>query len=91
MVISALYVIDFKTIRLYASTRNRIRCVFKSFPSGERFQKFPLWRAFSKVCGYSVRRTHVDESRIRNKMFADTNDRGRVFWYVGQKIELEVL
>ena len=46
-----------------------------------RFQKFPLWRAFSKVCGYSVRfrRTRVDESRIRNKMFADTNKSGYVW------------
>ena len=46
-----------------------------------RFQKFPLWRAFSKVCGYSVRfrRIRVDEGRIRNKMFADTNESGYVW------------
>ena len=36
------YVIVFQNLRLQASTRNRIRCVFKSFHSGERFQKFAV-------------------------------------------------
>ena len=59
------HVIVFKTFRLHSL----------------RFQKFPLWRAFSKVCGYSVRfrRIGVDESRIRNKMCADTNKTGYVW------------
>ena len=36
------YVIVFRGLRLQASTRNRVRCVFKSFQSGERFQKFAV-------------------------------------------------
>ena len=64
--------IVFQGLRLHASTRNRIRCVFK---------KFKLWRAFPKVCGCSVRfcRIRVDKSRIRKKMFADTNESGYVW------------
>ena len=63
------YVIVFQSLRLQASTRNRIRCVFKNFHSAE---------LLSKVFGYSVRfrRIRVDESRIRNKMFADINESG---------------
>ena len=47
------YDIVFQGLRLQASTRNRIRCVFK---------KFKLWRAFPKVFGCSVRfgRIRVD-------------------------------
>ena len=58
-----------------------LESVFKSFHSGERFQKFPLWRAFSKVCGYGVRfrRIRVDDKRNRNKMSADTNESGYVW------------
>ena len=48
------YVIVSQSLRLQASTRNRIRCVFKSFHS-------------------------EDESPIRNKMFADTNESGYVW------------
>ena len=36
------YVIVSKSLRLQASTRIRIRCVFKSFHSGERFQTFAV-------------------------------------------------
>ena len=35
-------VIVFQNLRLQASTRNRIRCVFKNLHSGERFQKFAV-------------------------------------------------
>ena len=34
------YLIVFQGLRLQASTRNQIRCVFKCFHSRERFQKF---------------------------------------------------
>ena len=37
-----LYVIVFQGLRLQASTHNWIRCLFKSFHSGERFQKFAV-------------------------------------------------
>ena len=69
-------VIVFKSLRLQVSTRIRFCCVFKSFHSGERFQKFSLRRAFSKVFDYSLRfrRIRVDESRMRNKMFAHANE-----------------
>ena len=52
------YVIVFQGLRLQAS-----KCVTGFI-------------AFSKVCDYSVRfrRIRVDESRIRNKMFAGTNE-----------------
>ena len=65
--ISSIYVIVFKSLRL--------QCVH-TYPDSLRFQKFPLWRAFSKVCGYGVRfrRIRVDDKRNRNKMFADTNE-----------------
>ena len=69
---------DFRTFTSLFSKRS---CYMRPQATGLlRFQKFPLWRAFSKVCGYSVRfrRIRVDESRIRNKMFADTNES----WYV---------
>ena len=65
--ISSIYVIVFKSLRL--------QCVH-TYPDSLRFQKFPLWRAFSKVCGYDVRfrRIRVADKRNRNKMFADTNE-----------------
>ena len=54
--ISSIYVIVFKSLRL--------QCVH-TYPDSLRFQKFPLWRAFSKVCGYGVRfgRIRVDDKR----------------------------
>ena len=65
--ISSIYVIVFKTFRLM--------CVH-TYPDSLRFQRFPLWRVFSKVCGYSVRfsRIRVDGRRICNKMFANSNE-----------------
>ena len=76
--ISSIYVIVFKSLRL--------QCVH-TYPDSMRFQKFPLWRAFSKVCGYGVRfrRIRVDDKRNRNKMFADTNESGYV--WTGPKLE----
>ena len=41
-------VIVFQGLRLQVSTHNRIRCVFKSFHSGERFQKFAV-----TVCAFA--------------------------------------
>ena len=52
-----------------------------TYPDLLRFQKFPLWRPFSKVCGYG-RRFHqirIDAKRNRNLMFADTNESGYVW------------
>ena len=70
--ISSIYVIVFKSLRL--------QCVH-TYPDSLRFQKFPLWRAFSNVCGYGVRfrRIRVDDKRNRNKMFADSNESGYVW------------
>ena len=38
-----------------------------------RFQNVPLWKAFSKSCGFSERffPLYVHEKPIRNKMIAD--------------------
>ena len=78
--ISSIYVIVFKSLRL--------QCVH-TYPDSLRFQKFPLWRAFSKVCGYGVRfrRIRVDDKRNRNKMFADTDESGYV-WTGPKKLRL---
>ncbi len=69
---SSIYVIVFKSLRL-----QRVH----TYPDSLRFQKFPLWRPFSKVCGYSMRfrRIRVDAKRNRNKMLADTNESGYVW------------
>ncbi len=69
---SSIYVIVFKSLRL-----QRVH----TYPDSLRFQKFPLWRPFSKVCGYGMRfrRIRVDAKRNRNKMFADTNESGYVW------------
>ena len=64
------YYIVFKSLWLQASTRIWIRCVFKSFHSGDHFQKFAV-----TVCRFR----RVDEGRIRNKMFVDTNESGYVW------------
>ena len=49
-----------------------------TYPDSWRFQKFPIWRPFSKVYGYSVRfrGIRMDARRNRDKMFADTNESG---------------
>ena len=54
-----------------------------------RFQTFPLWRVFSRVSGYSVRFRwiRVDESQIRNKMFADISESEHV--WTGPQIDLK--
>ncbi len=69
---SSIYVIVFKSLRL-----QRVH----TYPDSLRFQKFPLWRPFSKVCGYRMRfrRIRVDAKRNRNKMLADTNESGYVW------------
>ena len=73
---SSIYVIVFKTFRLqcvHTCTYLGLDPAGGYYPDSLRLQKFLLWRAFSKVCCYSVRfrRIRVDERRIRNKMFAD--------------------
>ena len=46
-----------------------------------RIKKFPLWRAFSKISGYSrkIRWIRVDASRIRKKKFAFSQISGYVW------------
>ena len=69
---SSIYVIVFKSLRF-----QRVH----TYPDSLRFQKFPLWRPFSKVCGYRMRfrRIRVDAKRNRDKMLADTNEFGYVW------------
>ena len=52
-----------------------------TYPDLLRFQKFPLWRPFSKVCGHGRRFRWIcmDAKRNRNLMFADTNESGYVW------------
>ena len=49
---SSIYVIVFESLRL-----QRVH----TYPDSLRFQKFPLWRPFSKVCGYRI--SHSDWER----------------------------
>ena len=69
---SSIYVIVFKSLRL-----QRVH----TYLDLSRFQKFPLWRPFSKVYGYSMRfhRIRVDAKRNRSKTLADTNE-SRYVW-----------
>ena len=71
----------YKNIRIRASTR---------IPDTQRIQKFPLWRAYTEISGYTehIRRTRVDARCIRIKKFADTKISGyvwtgpqRTFWW----------
>ena len=45
-----------------------------TYPDTRRIQKFPLWRAYTEISGYTerIRRTRVDARCIRIKKFADT-------------------
>ena len=45
-----------------------------TYPDTQRIQKFPLWRAYTEISGYTerIRRTRVDARCIRIKKFADT-------------------
>ena len=51
-----------------------------TYPDTQRIQKFPLWRAYTEVSGYTerIRRTRVDARCIRIKKFADTKISGYV-------------
>ena len=66
------------------ATRHRIRkypdSTVSTYPKRYRIQKFPLWRAVSKVSGFAgrIHRMRVDERRIRKEKFADS----KVFGYV---------
>ena len=67
-------VILFKTFRLHASTRNWIRCVFKSFQSGDSLQKFAV-----TVCvfaGYVRTKTGSVTKCLRIQMNLDTCEQG---------------
>ena len=48
-----------------------------TYPDTQRIQKFPLWRAYTEISGYTerIRRTRVDARCIRIKKFADTSGR----------------
>ena len=52
-----------------------------TYPDTERVQKFPLWRAYTEISGYTkrIRRTRVDARCIRMKKFADTKISGYVW------------
>ena len=56
-------------------------------PDTQRIQKFPLWRAYTEISGYTerIRRTRVDARCIRIKKFADTKISGYV--WTGPKIQ----
>ena len=70
------YVIVFQGLRLQASTRIWFRCVFKSFHSGERFQKFAVtvcvfaghvWTkagSVTKCLRIQTNRIRVDRTRV---------------------------
>ena len=52
-----------------------------TYPDTQRIQKFPLWRAYTEIFGYTerIRRTRVDARCIRIKKFADTKISGYVW------------
>ena len=52
-----------------------------TYPDTQRIQKFPLWRAYTEISGYTehIRRTRVDARCIRIKKFADTKISGYVW------------
>ena len=80
------YVIVFRGLELQASIRNRIRYVFKSFHSGERFQKFGVtvcvfagyvWTkagSVTKCLGYKRIRIRVDSRGGKNIFLSGTVD-----------------
>ena len=63
-----------------ASTHFRIHGGFKNFNSGGRIQKFQLWRADSKSCGfvYWIHRIRVDGSLIQKEKVADSTISGHL-------------
>ena len=63
-----------------ASPRFRIHGGFKNFNSGGRIQKFQLWRADSKSCGfvYWIHRIRVDGSLIQKEKVADSTISGHL-------------
>ena len=82
------YVIVFQGLQLQASIRNRIRYVFKSFHSGERFQKFGVtvcvfagyvWTKAGSVTKYLGIQTNPDTCGQQGwkKYFS--------FWHCGPK------
>ena len=52
-----------------------------TYPDTQRIQKFPLWRAYTEISGYTerIRRTRVDARCIRIKKFVDTKISGYVW------------
>ena len=52
-----------------------------TYPDTQRIQKFPLWREYTEISGYTerIRRTRVDARCIRIKIFADTKISGYVW------------
>ena len=60
-----------------------------TYPDTQRLQKFPLWRAYTKISRYTerIRRTRVDARCTRIKKFADTKISGYV--WTGPKTKFE--
>ena len=52
-----------------------------TYPDTQRIQKFPLWRAYTEISGYTkrIRPTRVDTRCIRIKKLADTKTSGYVW------------
>ena len=52
-----------------------------TYPDTQRIQKFPLWRAYTEISGYTdcIRQTRVDAGCIRIKKIADTKISGYVW------------
>ena len=67
-----------------------------TYPDTQRIQKFPLWRAYTEISGYTerIRRTRVDARCIRIKKFADTKISGYVWtgpqtWHLSGRLVIE--
>ena len=62
-----------------------------TYPDTQRIQKFPLWRAYTEISGYTerIRRTRVDARCIRMKKIADTKISGYV--WTGSGTEFRVI
>ena len=61
--------------------RNRALTSVHTYQDTQRIQKFPLWRAYTEISGYTerIRRTRVDARCIHIKKFADTKISGYVW------------
>ena len=62
-----------------------------TYPKKYRIEKFPLWRADSKVSGFAgrIHGKRVDERRIRKEMYTDSNVSGYMWTGPEKKLENE--